>query len=98
MKPINDNDKRRGWILRVLAKVYPDPLDQDTVKKYLIDVGFLTGETDLRQDIAFLAEQELIKAERIGASVISRAVVRLTYKGKNLVDGNTPDVAGVDVG
>ncbi len=92
-----DNAKERGWVLRILDRMYPDPLDQDTLKKQLDELRFTVSDRDYRGDIAFLEEQELIRREEIGFGGLKRVVLTLTYKGKNLVDGNSPPVPGVDV-
>ncbi len=92
-----DNKKERGWILRVLDRVYPDGMDTDTLKKQLIDLRFLTGENDIRGDIAYLSDKGLIKQNTVGNSNFSRTVVSLTSTGKDLIDGNIEPVVGVDV-
>lgn len=92
-----DNKKERGWILRVLDRVYPDGMDTDTLKKQLIDLRFLTGENDIRGDIAYLSDKGLIKQNTVGNSNFSRTVVSLTSTGKDLIDGNIESVVGVDV-
>ena len=92
-----DNKKERGWILRVLDRVYPDGMDTDTLKKQLIDLRFLTGENDIRGDIAYLSDKGLIKQNTVGNSNFCRTVVSLTSTGKDLIDGNIEPVVGGDV-
>ena len=77
-----DSEKERGWILRILNRVYPDPLDIDTVKKQLIDLRFLSGDSDIRGNIAYLKEKGLIKIEDVG---------------NDLIDGAVPAVVGVSL-
>ncbi len=92
-----DSEKERGWILRILNRVYPDPLDIDTVKKQLIDLRFLSGDSDIRGNIAYLKEKGLIKIEDVGNGIIKRTVASLTANGKDLIDGAVPAVVGVSL-
>lgn len=92
-----DSEKERGWILRILNRVYPDPLDIDTVKKQLIDLRFLSGDSDIRGNIAYLKEKGLIKIEDVGNGIIKRTVASLTANGKDLIDGAVPTVVGVSL-
>lgn len=92
-----DNKKERGWVLRVLDRVYPDGLDVDTLKRQLIDLRFLTSDVDIRGNVAYLIDKGLIKEETVGNSDFKREVVSLTANGKDLVDGNIEPVVGVDV-
>lgn len=93
----NDDTKERGWILRILDRMYPDYLDRETLKKQLTELKFLTGEKDIRANIAYLEEKGLVKAEEVGTGIIKRTVVRLTTKGKDAVDGIGEDVTGVEL-
>lgn len=90
-----NREKERGWILRILDRVYPDPLDIDILKRQLIDLKFLMGDSDIRGHIAYLSEKGLIKTEEIGKGMIKRNVAALTAYGKDLIDGAVPGVAGV---
>lgn len=92
-----DNKKERGWVLRVLDRVYPDGLDVDTLKRQLIDLRFLTSEVDIRGNVAYLIDKGLIKQETVGNFNFKRVVVSLTAMGKDLVDGNIEPVVGVDI-
>lgn len=92
-----DNNKERGWIMRILDRVYPDGLDQDTVKKQLIDLKFLTSEADIRSNVAYLVEKDLIRKQTVGAGELKRNVISLTATGKDLLDGNILPVTGVDL-
>lgn len=92
-----DNEKERGWILRILDRTYPDPLDQDTLKKQLIDLKFLTSEMDIRGNIAYLKGRGLISTDTVGVGSLNRTVVMLTPDGKDLVDGLRAPFPGVDL-
>ncbi len=92
-----DNKKERGWVLRVLDRVYPDGLDVDTLKMQLIDLRFLTGDVDIRGNVAYLIDKGLIKLETVGNNSFKREVVSLTAMGKDLIDGNIEPVVGVDI-
>lgn len=93
-----DNTRERGWILRILDKVYPDPLDQDIIKKQLIDLGFFTGDKDIRGNIAYLKQRGLIEVSEVGNSYLKKIVIALSADGKDLVSGIGSKVPGVDVG
>lgn len=92
-----DNKKERGWVLRVLDRVYPDGLDVETLKRQLIDLRFLTSDVDIRGNVAYLIDKGLIKSETVGNSSFKREVISLTAMGKDLIDGNIEPVVGVDV-
>lgn len=92
-----DGEKERGWILRILNRVYPDPLDIDTVRKQLIDLRFLSGDSDIRGNIAYLKEKGFIKIEEVGSGTIKRTVASLTANGKDLIDGAVSAVVGVSL-
>lgn len=92
-----DNNKERGWVMRILDRVYPDGLDQDTVKKQLIDLKFLTSEADIRSNVAYLVEKGLIRKQTVGTGELERIVISLTATGKDLLDGNILQVTGVDL-
>lgn len=90
-----DNEKERGWIIRILDRVYPDPLDRDTLKKQLIDLKFLTGDSDIRGHVAYLKDRGLISTDTVGSGCFSRTVVTLTADGKDMADGIKPPIPGV---
>lgn len=92
-----DNEKERGWILRILNRVYPDPLDIDTVKKQLVELRFLTSDSDIRGNLAYLNEKGLLKTEEVGSGAVKRTVVALTANGKDLIDGAVHSVIGVSL-
>lgn len=92
-----DNKKERGWILRILDRMYPDGLDVDTLKKQMVDLRFLTSEHDIRSNIAYLQDKQLIKELEVGNANFKRKIVALTAYGKDLVDGTIEAVAGVDL-
>jgi len=92
-----DNNKERGWIMRILDRTYPDGLDQNTVKKQLIDLKFLTSDIDIRSNVAYLTEKGLIRKQTVGTGELERTVISLTAMGKDLIDGNILPVTGVDL-
>lgn len=92
-----DNQKERGWILRILDRVYPDGLDRDTLKKQLVDLKFLTSEVDIRGNIAYLEDKGLVKLAEVGNGSFKRIIVSLTADGKDIIDGITQPPAGVDI-
>lgn len=92
-----DNKKERGWVLRVLDRVYPDGLDVDTLKRQLIDLRFLTSDVDIRGNVAYLIDKGLVKEETVGNANFKREVVSLTALGKDLIDGSIEPVVGVDI-
>jgi hypothetical protein len=93
----NDNEKQRGWILRILDRCYPDPLDRDTIKKQLVDLKFLTSDIDIRGNIAYLQEKSLIKSDIAGIGEFQRTLIYLTAYGKDVVDKLKKAPIGVDL-
>lgn len=94
---LRDVRKERGWILRILNKAYPDGMDADTIKKQLVELRFLTGETDIRAHIAYISDKGFIRLEEVGAGSVRRTVVSLTADGKDLIDGVSEAAPGVDI-
>lgn len=92
-----DNQKERGWVLRILDRMYPDGLDQDTIKRQLMDLKFLTSDIDIRGNIAYLADKGLVKLKEVGNGNFKRIIVTLTADGKDIIDGIIEPPAGVDV-
>jgi hypothetical protein len=92
-----DNKKERGWILRILDRVYPDGLDKETLKKQLVDLKFMTSEHDIRGNLSYLEDKGLIKTELVGNAAFKRETVRLSADGKDVIDGEVEAPAGVDI-
>ncbi|MFT9496363.1 hypothetical protein [Anaerosolibacter sp.] len=96
----NEIKKQRGWVMRILDRIYPDGLDQNTIKKQLIDLQFTPSEFDIRGIIAYLEDKEngYIKSQKVGSHGFERTIIMLTAKGKDLLEGNEPPDPGVDIG
>ncbi len=92
-----DKQKERGWILRILDRVYPDCLDKDIVKRQLVELKFLTSDADIRGNVAYLEDKGLIKFNEVGSGNFKRSVISLTAFGKDVVDGIVEPPMGVDV-
>jgi len=87
--------KQRGWVMRILDRAYPDGIDRDIVKKQLIDLRFTTSEVDMKAISAYLEEKGLIEIDIIGVAGLERTILKLTAKGKDLIDGTIETIAGV---
>lgn len=98
MKYRQEMPKQRGWVMRILDRIYPDGLDQETIKKQLIDLKFTPSEPDMRGIIAYLEEKGYIKQEKVGTHGFERIVIALTSTGKDVIDKLEPCSPGVDIG
>jgi hypothetical protein len=90
--------RERGWIVRIVEKMFPYPLDQDMIRQQLVELNFLTSESEIRAHIAYLEQKEIVAVSDIGEGYIKRTVVALTAYGKDVFDGTVPAVPGVDIG
>ncbi|GEC88607.1 MULTISPECIES: hypothetical protein [Brevibacillus] len=96
---LNDDAKEmRGWVLRITERAYPDPLSVDLVRQHLQELNYAPSEREVKAHLAYLSEKQLVVTETIGSSSIARNTVRLTAKGKDLLEGNIPPDAGINLG
>lgn len=89
--------KERGWVMRILDRVYPDGLDKDIIKKQLIDLRFTSSDIDIRGILFYLEDKGLIQVKKVGNKELERTVVILTSKGKDLIDNVIEPIVGVDL-
>ncbi|MGC5328928.1 hypothetical protein [Brevibacillus sp. SYSU BS000544] len=95
---MENNRELRGWILRVIDKAFPDPLSVTIVRDQLLALGFAPDNLGMKANLAYLEEKEYIHKETAKAGGIERETIRLTARGKDLLEGNIPDDPGIQLG
>ncbi len=94
----NEAKKNRGWTMRILERTYPEGMDQETIKKQLIELQLTPSAADMRGVVAYLQDKRYIKVTRVGSGVLEREVIALTARGVDLLEGNIDRDSGVDLG
>lgn len=92
-----DISKQRGWVMRIVDRVYPDGIDIDTVKKQLIDLRFTPSNVDMKAIAIYLEQKGLINISTVGTKELERTILKLTATGKDLIDEVIEPVAGVEL-
>jgi DNA-binding PadR family transcriptional regulator len=95
--PLEEKDLR-WWILNIADKAYPREVSERTVSLTLAEVRYPVGPGELATHLAYLeekgyVERSVVKSRELGEE---RALVRLTAKGKDLLEGNIPADPGID--
>lgn len=75
----------RYWVLRVLAKQYPNPLDIHVLRRAVADLGFPLGLQDLSVYVAYLAEKGFARTEE--REEFDLKMITCTADGLDAVDG-----------
>lgn len=84
----------RGWIMRVLDKMYPAHVELLELATSMRPV-FEVGVDDLTAFLSYLQEKEYVTRRTLDVCGDEVTVARLTVKGKDLVEGNIPRDPGV---
>jgi DNA-binding PadR family transcriptional regulator len=89
----------RGRILKILDTSYPDEISDELLKLVLDEVNMSISPAVLRGHIDYLEDNEkgyvesrVVESEELG---ITRLMVKLTAKGKDLLEGSIPPDPGV---
>jgi len=87
----------RGRILKVLEIDYPRELSVDFVALTLSENGFPITPSLLEGHVAYLEEKGYLESRRVGVDEagIERRVIRLTARGKDLLEGSIEPDPGV---
>lgn len=80
-------------ILKALDYNYPTGLSEKLVARTLAAAYYEVTGRELTAQLAYMKEKGYIELEQVGFEDLGleRRMVRLTAKGKDLVDGNTGD-------
>lgn len=89
----------RGRILKILDRAYPDELGDELISLTLNDINMCTGPALLRGHIDYLEEKGYVESRTLESEDldITRHMVRLTAKGKDLLEGSIPHDPGVNL-
>lgn len=95
--PLEEKDLRY-WILNIADKVYPREVSERTVSLSLAGIRYPVGPGELATHLAYLEEKGYIERSEVKSRELgeSRPLVRLTAKGKDLLEHNIPDDPGID--
>lgn len=81
-------EDRRLVILRALHEAHDYSLNESVLKKVLETFGHAVSRDLVRADVAWLAEQRLVRAVPVeGAATVGLSVVRLTEDGGDVARG-----------
>jgi len=88
----------RRWILNIAHKNYPHELSERVIGLTLADLSYSVSAGELAIHLAYLEEKGYVARSEAGNQELgeSRALVRLTAKGKDLLEHNIPDDPGID--
>ncbi len=89
----------RGRILKILDRAYPDEIGDELISLTLNDINMSVGPALLRGHIDYLEEKGYVESYTVGSEDldITRRLVRLTAKGKDLLEGSIPRDPGVNI-
>lgn len=90
----------RGWILRILNYNYPESLSVEAITLTLGKLEYSVTSFAVAGFIDYLEEKGYLESRQVEVpeAGIARRVVRLTARGKDLVEGNIPADPGVRIG
>lgn len=93
----HEDKELRGRILKALDFNYPLSMSYKMLDYALKSARYDCPSGKLKAHLAYLAEKGYIKTEQVGIEDLdlSRDMVRLTAKGKDLVEGNIAAEPGV---
>jgi DNA-binding MarR family transcriptional regulator len=89
----------RGRILKILERAYPDEIGDELISLTLNDIHMCTGPAILRGHIDYLEEKGYVESRELHSDELemSRRMVRLTAKGKDLLEGSISPDPGVNL-
>ena len=88
----------RWWILTIAEKNYPREVAERLIGLALADVGYSASAGELGTHLAYLEEKGYIARSKAGGRELggTQVLVRLTARGKDLLEHNIPDDPGID--
>ena len=105
---MDDNERRnaernrgiRGFILRSLVNGYNNTLIQRQLENIMVNAGVIISP-DISSHLEYLIESGYIKYTddhiKAHSAYRDRAVIKLTKKGIDLIEGSIPNDPGIDL-
>lgn len=94
-----ENKNIRGWIVRILQRAYPAGLEERSLQKQLVALGYSVTKRDLAANLAYLAEDGYVEERKFGNELrddLLNKTYKLTTKGVDLAEGSATD-DGVEI-
>lgn len=94
-----ENKNIRGWIVRILQRAYPAGLEERSLQKQLVALGYPVTKRDLGANLAYLAEDGYVEERKFGNELrddLLNKTYKLTTKGVDLAEGSITD-DGVEI-
>ena len=92
-----DSARIRGWILRLLEKVYPDGLEETDLEMAVRGACRMLKPGTLDGFVVYLQEKGYLLRKTQAVFDDEVTVVRLTVNGKDLLEGSAPPDRGVSL-
>lgn len=94
-----ENKNIRGWIVRILQRAYPAGLEERSLQKQLVALGYPVTKRDLCVNLAYLAEDGFVEERKFGNEFrddLLNKTYKLTTRGMDLAEGSVTD-EGVEI-
>ncbi len=89
----------RGRIMKILDINYPNLTGDHLISEILTDVQYCCSPPQVKTYLAYLAEKGYVEMKDVNSVEvgITRCLVKLTAKGKDLLEGSIDADPGVDL-
>lgn len=93
------NREIRGRIMKILNLNYPTPANEHLIGEILTDLAYTCSPPQVMTHLNYLEEKGYVKMQDVEVKEfdIHRCLVRLTAKGKDLLEGSIDADPGVDL-